>query len=59
MRTALVMTLAVIFVLAISNVAVSVLRKFIPSKILIIVELAIVATLVILVDHFCLISVNN
>jgi Na+-transporting NADH:ubiquinone oxidoreductase subunit D len=51
MRTALVMALAVMFVLATSNVAISLLRKFIPSKIRIIVELAIVATLVILVDQ--------
>lgn len=51
MRTALVMSLAVMFVLASSNVAISMLRKYIPSKIRIIVELAIVATLVILVDQ--------
>lgn len=51
MRTALVMTMAVMFVLAISNVTISVLRKYIPSKIRIIVELAVIATLVILVDQ--------
>jgi len=51
MRTALVMSLAVIFVLVVSNVSISLLRKFIPSKIRIIVELAIVATLVIMVDQ--------
>ena len=51
MRTALVMSLAVIFVLTLSNVSISMLRKYIPSKIRIIVELAIVATLVILVDQ--------
>jgi Na+-transporting NADH:ubiquinone oxidoreductase subunit D len=51
MRTALVMSLAVMFVLAASNVSISLLRKFIPSKIRIIVELAVVATLVILVDQ--------
>lgn len=49
--TALVMSGAVIFVLAISNVAISLLRNLIPSKIRIIVELAVVATLVILVDQ--------
>ena len=51
MRTALVMSLAVMFVLTLSNVSISVLRKSIPSKIRIIVELAVVATLVILVDQ--------
>ena len=50
-NTALVMSLAVISVLAISNVAISLLRNTIPSKIRIIVELAVVATLVILVDQ--------
>ncbi|MFC2088145.1 NADH:ubiquinone reductase (Na(+)-transporting) subunit D [Calditrichota bacterium] len=50
-NTALVMSLAVISVLAISNVAISLLRNNIPSKIRIIVELAVVATLVILVDQ--------
>ena len=50
-NTALVMSLAVIAVLAISNVAISLLRNLIPSKIRIIVELAVVATLVILVDQ--------
>jgi len=51
MRTALVMSLAVMFVLTLSNVSISVLRTKIPSKIRIIVELAVVATLVILVDQ--------
>ncbi len=50
-NTALVMSLAVIIVLAISNVTISLLRNMIPGKIRIIVELAIVATLVILVDQ--------
>ncbi len=51
MRTALVMSLAVMFVLSISNLTVASLRKMIPGKIRIIVELAVVATLVILVDQ--------
>ncbi len=51
MRTALVMSLAVMFVLTLSNVSISILRTKIPSKIRIIVELAVVATLVILVDQ--------
>jgi Na+-transporting NADH:ubiquinone oxidoreductase subunit D len=49
--TALVMSGAVIFVLTLSNVIISLLRNKIPSKIRIIVELAVVATLVILVDQ--------
>jgi Na+-transporting NADH:ubiquinone oxidoreductase subunit D len=51
MRTALVMSLAVLFVLGFSNVVISVLRKQIPAKIRIIVELAVIASLVILVDQ--------
>lgn len=51
MNTALVMTMAVMFVLTLSNVAISLLRKQIPAKIRIIVELAVVASLVILVDQ--------
>jgi len=51
MRTALVMSLAVMFVVSLSNVSLSLLRKYIPSKIRIIVELAVIATLVILVDQ--------
>ncbi len=51
MKTALVMSLAVMFVLTFSNVTISLLRKQIPSKIRIIVELAVIASLVILVDQ--------
>jgi len=51
LKTALVMTLAVIFVLAFSNLFVSLLREKIPSRIRIIVELTIIASLVILVDQ--------
>jgi len=50
-NTALVMSLAVITVTAMSNVTISSLRNLIPSKIRIIVELAVVATLVVLVDQ--------
>ncbi len=50
-NTALVMSLAVIAVLTLSNVTISVMRNMIPSKIRIIVELAVVATLVVLVDQ--------
>jgi len=51
LNTAMVMSLAVVFVLTISNVTISLLRNQIPSKIRIIVELAVIATLVILVDQ--------
>jgi len=51
MKTALVMSAAVMFVLTLSNVPISLLRKQIPSKIRIIVELAVIASLVILVDQ--------
>ncbi len=50
-NTALVMSMAVLFVLSLSNVTISILRNSIPSKIRIIVELAVVATLVVLVDQ--------
>jgi Na+-transporting NADH:ubiquinone oxidoreductase subunit D len=49
--TALVMSAAVIAVVAASNVLISLLRNHIPSKIRIIVELAVAATLVIVVDQ--------
>ena len=51
METAIVMTLAVIFVLTMSNTIVSLLRKFIPSRVRIIVMLAVIASLVILTDQ--------
>ena len=47
---ALVMTLALIFVLTMSNVFVSMLRKYIPPSIRIIVQLVIISTLVTLID---------
>ena len=47
---ALVMTLALTFVLTMSNVFVSMLRKYIPSSIRIIVQLIIISTLVSLID---------
>lgn len=51
MRTALVMSLAVMAVTAFSSLAISLIRNKIPSQIRIIVELAIIASLVILVDQ--------
>ncbi len=51
MSTTIVMCLAVIAVLSLSNTIVSFLRDFIPSKIRIIVMLAVISSLVILVDQ--------
>ena len=47
---ALVMTLALTFVVAMSNTIVSLLRKYIPSSIRIIVQLIVISTLVTLID---------
>jgi len=52
LKTALVMSLALIFVVAFSNLSISVLRNQIPRNIRIIVEVAVIATLVILADEF-------
>ncbi|PIE18626.1 MAG: NADH:ubiquinone reductase (Na(+)-transporting) subunit D [Proteobacteria bacterium] len=49
--TAIVMSIAVIAVMALSNVTVSVLRNKIPSSIRIIVQLTIIASLVIVTDQ--------
>ncbi len=51
METAVIMSLAVIFVTAFSNFFVSVIRKHIPSSIRIIVEMTIIASLVIIADQ--------
>ena len=51
LKNAFTMTLAVIFVTAFSNLGVSLIRKIIPGSIRMIVEMAIIATLVILVDQ--------
>lgn len=48
--TAFVMSLAVIAVLSISNTIISILRKMIPSKVRIIVQLSVIASMVILTD---------
>ena len=52
LKPAIVMALSVTVVTALSNLVISLLRKGIPSKIRIIVQLIVVATLVILVDKF-------
>tara|TARA_B100000029_G_scaffold387012_1_gene382959 strand:- start:6103 stop:6729 length:627 start_codon:yes stop_codon:yes gene_type:complete len=51
MDTAVVMTLAVIAVLSISNTLIAVLRHWIPGKVRIIVQLSVIASLVIFTDE--------
>jgi len=51
METAIVMTLAVIFVLTMSNTTIAALRKFIPNRVRIIVMLTVIASLVIFTDQ--------
>ncbi len=51
LRVTLVMCIAVIFVTALSNFFVSVIRKQIPSSIRIIIQMTIIASLVIVVDQ--------
>ncbi|MDO3695876.1 NADH:ubiquinone reductase (Na(+)-transporting) subunit D [Wenyingzhuangia sp. chi5] len=51
LKPAVVMSLAVLFVVIASNVVVSLIRNLIPGRIRIIVQLLIVASLVILVDQ--------
>jgi Na+-transporting NADH:ubiquinone oxidoreductase subunit D len=49
--TAIVMTVAVVFVLSMSNTIISLLRNLIPARVRIIVMLTIIASLVILTDQ--------
>lgn len=51
LETAFVMTIAVMFVTAFSNFFVSLIRNHIPSSVRIIVQMAIIASLVIVVDQ--------
>ena len=51
MEQAVVMSLALAFVLVCSNVIISLLRKGIPGKIRIIIQLTVIASLVILIDE--------
>ncbi|MCK5146460.1 NADH:ubiquinone reductase (Na(+)-transporting) subunit D [bacterium] len=51
LETAIVMSLAVTFVLAFSNLSISAIRKHIPGSIRIIVEMTIIASLVIIADQ--------
>ena len=52
LEPAIVMSFSVLFVLSVANVVISLIRKMIPSRIRIIVQLVVIATLVILVDQF-------
>ncbi|EAR00744.1 NADH:ubiquinone reductase (Na(+)-transporting) subunit D [Maribacter sp. HTCC2170] len=51
LKASVVMAISVLFVLGIGNVVISLMRNIIPSKIRIIVQLIVVATLVIIVDQ--------
>ena len=51
LKASIVMAVSVLFVLGIGNVVISLMRNIIPSKIRIIVQLIVVATLVIVVDQ--------
>lgn len=51
LKPAIVMSVAVMFVMAFSNMIISILRNSIPNRIRIIVQLVIVASLVIIVDQ--------
>ncbi|MEM9077035.1 MAG: NADH:ubiquinone reductase (Na(+)-transporting) subunit D [Bacteroidota bacterium] len=51
LKASLVMAVSVIFVMGIGNIVISLLRNVIPSKIRIIAQLIVVATLVIVVDQ--------
>ncbi|MBT8274371.1 MAG: NADH:ubiquinone reductase (Na(+)-transporting) subunit D [Bacteroidia bacterium] len=51
LKASVVMAISVIFVMGVGNVVISLIRNIIPSKIRIIVQLTVVATLVIIVDQ--------
>jgi len=51
LKPSIVLALSVVVVMAVSNVAISFLRKMIPPRIRIIVQLVVIATMVILVDQ--------
>ena len=51
LKASIVMALSVVFVLAVGNVVIYLMRNIIPSKIRIIVQLVVVAALVIIVDQ--------
>lgn len=51
LEASIVMAISVLFVMGVGNVVISLMRNIIPSKIRIIVQLIVVATLVIMVDQ--------
>ncbi len=51
LKASIVMTVSVLFVMGVGNVVISLMRNIIPSKIRIIVQLVVVASLVIIVDQ--------
>lgn len=51
LEASIVMSISVLFVMGVGNVVISLIRNIIPSKIRIIVQLIVVATLVIIVDQ--------
>lgn len=51
LKASIVMTISVLFVMGVGNVVISLMRNVIPSKIRIIVQLVVVASLVIIVDQ--------
>ena len=51
LEPSVVMAISVVFVLAVSNVVISLIRNMVPPRIRIIVQLTVIATLVILVDQ--------
>lgn len=51
LKPSIVLALSVMVVMAVSNVAISMLRKMVPPRIRIIVQLVVIATMVILVDQ--------
>lgn len=52
LKPAIVMALSVMIVTGVSNLVIASLRKYIPDRIRIIVQLVVIATMVILVDQF-------
>lgn len=51
LKPSIVLALSVVVVMAVSNVVISLLRKMVPPRIRIIVQLTVIATMVILVDQ--------
>ncbi|CAL1329481.1 NADH:ubiquinone reductase (Na(+)-transporting) subunit D [Candidatus Providencia siddallii] len=51
LKSALIMTISVIFVTSFSNFFISLLRKYIPNNVRIIIQMTIIASLVIIVDQ--------